>query len=258
MATFNCTCISYTYNSASFDGSFTGGSPGYTYYRYIHFDIKKRGSSSSISGFPKDYPSEETGGLESDWKFTINGLASQTTYDWWAELYVQTPEGLQPPSSGSYTASGSFTTRAEPGPSSFDLYTTPGITDVNFWGRFTSGDGTSKNSRTLYLTIRKGSNIIHNDVPHESTNGGTYSDWDFTVTGLTANTYYTWEATVYENGDEYTDSGGFTTQEAPAGSGYSVYIGNGSSWEKYKAYIGNDSNWEPYTPHIGNESNTWD
>lgn len=258
MATFTVSASSSSPTSVTFTARFTGGDSSYSYHRYIKIQL----SGPSYGRQIKDIESTESSGATSSFNYTVTGLNQNTTYTYTITLGYMTPNGIVYSTDQEYIKTGTVTTQGSSDP---DFYCdVDEITEnsVSFLCQSFHGDSDYNDYRYVRLIIPE-ANI---DTYFQSINyGGPGSNFDISISGLTPNTDYSYTATLYvinQQGNRvatiYDDSGSFKTLSPPPGSGYSVYIGNGSSWEKYKVYIGNDSNWEPYTPHIGNESNTWD
>ena len=103
MANFSVSISATSDTTAALDGYFSGGDASYTRYRYIKL---------TIGGVTLPYiRSDEAGGAESDFTYTLQGLSPHTRYTWTAELYyIASGEYI----STGLTDSGSFWTEESP------------------------------------------------------------------------------------------------------------------------------------------------
>jgi len=140
MATLFCSVSGTGQTTAYLDGYFTGGDSGYSRYRYL--DLYLNGT------FKARIESDEAGGSESDFAYSISGLSAGTTYAWSVTmLYV---DGQGNYVTTSYTASGTFHTDNPPPP---PPTTGPHIWNGSEWKKATPyiWDGSAWQPATAYI-----------------------------------------------------------------------------------------------------------
>lgn len=120
---------------------------------------------------------------------------------------------------------------------SFYVTITPSGTSAQIYGRFTGGDESYDRQRKIIVNIDGYGSV---EVLSTETSGGT-NTFSTTITGLTANTSYSWSATLYYSyygswtATSYSDSGSFTTGGSGGGGGKSI-INTGSFYSPTWTY----------------------
>lgn len=135
---FDCSLDSFTYHSADFIASFTGGSSDYNNYRYVrmYFDGTYQG----------DFQSNEYGGSESTFDFTVDNIPSNTMIHWRAVLCYKDAEGIH---ETEYENSGWFKTPVAPG---WEVYIGTG----SRWERYEAYIGTGSGWERYTVRIGDG------------------------------------------------------------------------------------------------------
>ncbi len=103
MASFSGYFYSVTKTSAKFSAQFSGGAAGYAGKRYVKL---------TGVGRTKIITSTNTGGANSNFSYTVNGLSPGTTY-WWTAVLGYGSSASQVTWLDDYTDSGSFETEPE-------------------------------------------------------------------------------------------------------------------------------------------------
>lgn len=111
---------------------------------------------------------------------------------------------------------------------SFYVTVTPSGTSAQIYGRFTGGDASYDRQRKIIVSIGGYGTV---EVLSAELSGGD-NTFSATITGLAANTNYSWSATLYYSANNswiatgYSDSGSFTTSGS-SGDG-KVVVNTGS------------------------------
>ena len=240
MASFNLYADEVGTSSVTFSGSFTGGQTDYANYRVVRL---------KINNTTYEYDSTNKGGGDSYFSFTIYGLSPGKRYSWSATLCYYNGSAVI---ASSYSKTGTVTTEVD---TSFSTSVTEiKSTSASFSAEFLNGDAGYGNYRYVKLTINGETEYFRS-----TTAGGSDSYFNFTKTGLPANTYLSWTAVLcYIASGKYVEtsysySGQLKTDK---NKGYEIYIGDGYNWRHHIAYIGNGRGWDPYDARIG-DGNNW-
>lgn len=254
MATFSVDISNITHNSADFSGEFISDQADFDGIRGLRITVTRTAQGTATT---KDFNGtnfQKDGKSATKFENITFSLMADNEYECEVVLYYIAPNTTTKELTG-YKEEFTFSTLAAPSegktPGAAGSIKVAGTTDTSITLSYDAvTDATGYN---IYYQVANGTIITH---PVSGANTTT-----ITISGLQKNTTYFFSY-LGTNGNKTgalsETIAGTTGAEIPSTTtkGYSIYIGNGSGWDKYTAYIGTGNGWAKCYVDIG-QGSSW-